>query len=128
MTVNSVWPTNFNLTQDRDQVQGRFSLGALSADTSGPVQTDGQLQMSGTIREGIFTIEVTWRLQSTTAGRITGSLSEVWWATGYSGDGRIAANIRDLNRTSTMTIELTWGGPRLLNPTLQQIIGSLAWR
>jgi hypothetical protein len=125
MTVNSVWPTNFNLIQDRDRVQGRFSLGVLSADTSGPVQTDGQLQMSGTIREGIFTIEVTWCLESTTVGRITGSLSEVWWATGYSGNARTAANIRDLNRTSTMIMAPAPAGPWLMNPTLEDVIRAL---
>lgn len=126
--VNQVFPTDLNLIQDRDRVQGRFYLGTLGADTSGPVQGDGQLLLTGAVKEGIFTIDVSWGLRSTTPGRITGTLYQLWRATGYSGDGRLSCNIRDLNRTSTMTMELAPSGPRPLNPTLEDLIRALIRR
>jgi hypothetical protein len=126
--VNYVFPTDLNLTQDRDRVQGRFYLGTLGADAIGPVQGDGQLLLTGAVNEGVYTIEVVWTLQSTAPGRITGTLGQLWRATGYSGDGRVSANIRDLNRTSTMAMELTPGGPRLLNPTLEDLFRALVGR
>jgi hypothetical protein len=126
--TNRVFPTDLNVTQDEDRVEGRFYLGTLGADTSGPVQTDGQLLLAGAVREGIFTIEVSWRLQSTTPGQITGALSQIWRATGWSGDGRLSCNIRDLDRTSTMTMGPAPGGPRLLNPTLEDLIRALVGR
>jgi len=126
--VNQVFPTNLNLIQDRDRVTGKFYLGTLSADATGPIQTDGQLLLVGKIVYDIWSIDVSWRMMSATPGKITGSLSEIFLAAGYSGDIRISANIRDLNRTSTMTTELAPGGPRLLNPTLEDLIRALVGR
>jgi len=123
--VGTVLPTNLVLIQDQDRVQGNFRLGQLGADTSGPVQTDGQLLLTGTI-QGDITMEVSWRLQSTTPGQITGSLSQIWRMTGYSGNGQLSCNIRDLNRTSTMT--LGPGAPRVMTPTLKDFIRALMRR
>ena len=99
---NRVLPTNMNLTQDRDRVQGRFFLGTLGGDGSGPVQGNGELRLSGAVQDPAATIEVSWTLNSTGAGRITGSLSFLWRATGLSGDMRVSAEVRDLNRTSSI--------------------------
>lgn len=99
---NRVFPTNLNVTQDRDRVQGRFFLGSLGGDATGPVQADGRLLLAGAIQEPTSTIETSWTLQSTTAGRITGSFSFLWRGTGLSGDMRVTADIRDLNRTSSL--------------------------
>jgi len=101
-SVNRVFPTNLNLTQDRDRVQGRFFLGTLGGDTSGPVQTSGELLLSGAVQESPSTIETSWSLQSATAGRVTGRLSLLWRSSGLSGDMRVNADIRDLNRTSSI--------------------------
>lgn len=99
--VNRVFPTNLNLTQDRDRVQGRFFLGQLGGDGNGPVQGDGRLLLTGAVQEPTTTIETVWTLDSTSAGRITGTLSFNWRGTGLSGDMRVVADIRDLNRTSS---------------------------
>jgi hypothetical protein len=104
-SVNRVLPTNLNLTQDRDRVQGRFFLGTLGGDGSGPVQGNGQLLLTGAIQDPAATLETTWSLVSPTAGRITGSLSFIWRTSGLSGDMRVSADIRDLNRTSSLAFQ-----------------------
>jgi hypothetical protein len=101
---NRVFPTNLNITQDRDRVQGRFFLGTLGGDGSGPVQSDGRLLFTGAIHEAVATIEVACALESATAGRVTGTLALLWRATGLSGDARVNADIRDLNRVSTISV------------------------
>ena len=99
---NRVFPTNMNLTQDRDRVQGRFFLGSLGGDGNGPVQGSGELRLVGAVQDPAATIEVSWTLNSPVAGRMTGSLSFLWRGTGLSGDMRVSADIRDLNRTSSI--------------------------
>jgi len=123
--VNQVFPTNLNLIQDRDRVTGKFYLGTLSADASGPVQMDGVLLLTGKILYDIFTLDVSWRMQSATPGKITGSMSWLWLAAGRSGDMRISCNIRDLNRTSTVGMSMGPGALRVSNPTIQSIIRAM---
>jgi len=100
--TNRVFPTNLNLTQDRDRVQGRFFFGTLGGDGSGPVQSNGQLLLVGAIQDPTFTIETNWSLGSSTAGRISGGVSQIWRGAGLAGDARVNAEIRDLNRTSSV--------------------------
>jgi hypothetical protein len=124
--VNRVLPTNLNLTQDRDRVQGRFFLGTLGGDTTGPVQSNGQLLLTGAVQDPAATIETTWNLTSTNAGRITGSLSLLWRSPGLLGDMRISADIRDLNRTSGVAAyAVTSAGVR---PTLEDTLRAIAMR
>jgi hypothetical protein len=123
--VNRVLPTNLNLTQDFDRVQGRFFLGTLGGDTSGPIQTDGRLQLTGAV-QGDLTIDATWAIESRSPGRITGGVSLLLRGSGLSGDIRVAADIRDLNRTSNMTPADSPGaapGPRSLADLLRAIAG-----
>ena len=127
LSVNRVLPTNLNLTQDADRVQGRFHLGTLGGDATGPVQTDGRLAMSGVIQDSGLVNEVTWSLESHSAGRITGGLSMLWRVSGFSGDARVSADIRDLNRTSSI------GAPALLTApagarTLEDLLRAIAVR
>lgn len=126
--VNMVFPTNLNLIQDGDSVQGSFHLGTLVADTSGPIQTNGQLLLTGFVREPPITMDVSWRMQSKNPGQITGSLTQLWRMTGLSGDARIKANIRNLNRTSTMATTLVPSTSRMLNPTLKDLFRALIRR
>jgi hypothetical protein len=99
---NRVFPTNLNLTQEQDRVQGRFFFGSLGGDASGPVQTDGRVLLTGAVLDPAATIEVAWSISSTAPGRISGGLSQIWRGTGLSGDARINADIRDLNRSSVV--------------------------
>ena len=123
-TTGSVWPTKLTLTQEKDRVTGRFYLGLMGADASGPVATDGTLSLSGAIKEGSNTIDVSWKLQSTTPGKCTGSLTQLWYNVYYPGSARVEANIRDLNRTSTVE---TWYPAKSLPPnaTVQDAIDAL---
>lgn len=117
-----------NLIQDQDRVEGRFLLGDLGADASGPIHTDGHLLLTGAIQEGTATIEVAMFLQSTTPGQIFGSLSQLWRATDMWGSARVDATIEDLPRISTMTMALIPSGPRMLTPTLQDLLRALLRR
>jgi hypothetical protein len=101
-TVNRVLPTNLNVTQDSDRVDGRFFLGTIGGDISGPIQTDGRYLATGVIRDGSWTVESSWTMESQTAGRITGGFSLLWRFAGASGDARVVADIRDLNRTTSL--------------------------
>jgi hypothetical protein len=125
LAVNRVLPTNLNLTQDADRVQGRFFLGTLGGDTSGPIQTDGRLQLTGAV-QGELSMETTWVIESRSPGRITGGLSLLIRGSGLSGDVRVSADIRDLNLTSNiapMDAPAPAPGPRSLADLLRAIAG-----
>lgn len=98
--VNRVLPINLTLTQgSRDVVSGRFFLGTIQSDTfTAAVETDGAIQFSGIGRSGDFTIDAFWRINSLQEGRIVGGLTQTWRATGFTGQGNVAAEVRDLNR------------------------------
>jgi len=121
-------PIELNLIQDEDRVEGRFLLGNLGADTNGPVGTDGQLLLAGGIQEGDFTIEVAMLLQSAIPGEITGHISEIWRAASMSGSAEVEANIQNLPRISTMTKTLGPSAPRMLRPTLEDLIRAMTRR
>lgn len=101
----TVAPTDLVLTQVGDQVTGRFYLGDLSADAVGPVQTNGQLTLTGKV-EGDITIDTVYQLQSTIPGQITGELTQLWLGLGqgWSGQGLFTCTIISISRTSTMTM------------------------
>jgi len=126
-TIGTVLIVELNLIQDDDRVEGRFLLGELGADTNGPVSTDGQLVLSGTISGGTTMIEVAMLLQSTTPGQISGRLNQIWRDTSVPGDLRLESDIQELNRISTMAMALS-AGRQLLNPTLQDLIRALLRR
>jgi len=105
-SVNRVLPTNLNVTQDGDRVQGRFFLGTLGADASGPVQGDGRLLLTGVVNGDGLTIDTSWALDSQSAGRITGGFTLLVRFAGLNGDARVVADIRDLNRTSNLAPSL----------------------
>ena len=126
--INSVGPTDFNLTQNDDAVQGSFHLGTLMAATNGPIQNNGQLLLSGKIYEAPITIDVSWRLQSKDPGKITGTFNQIWRMTGYSGDVRIHSKIRNLNRTSSMATMLIPVKSLIPNPTLKDVLRAMSKR
>lgn len=127
LPVGTEAPIELNLIQNDDRVEGRFLLGELGANTSGPIGTDGQLLLSGAVHEGTITIEVAMLLQSAIPGQITGSLSQIWRMTELSGSGRIEANIQNLPRISTMTTTLR-SVPRMVSPTLEDLVRALRRR
>jgi hypothetical protein len=125
-TVNRVLPTNLNLTQDGDRVQGRVFLGTLGGDASGPVQTDGRLLLNGAAQDAGWNIETIWGLDSTVPGRITGGFTMLWRFSGASGDMRVTADIRDLNRSSNLTpgaAAVVTGGARTLEELKRMVTG-----
>jgi hypothetical protein len=123
--ANTMLSTKLNLTQDRDRVEGHFYLGKLSGEASGPIQTDGTLLLEGSIKQPPATIDVSWRLQSATPGRITGSLKETWIVLGYSGYGVLNCRIQYLDRTSTMMMAPGPGGLWMMNPTLEDLFRAI---
>jgi hypothetical protein len=124
--VNRVLPTNLTLTQDRDRVQGRFFLGTLGGDATGPVQGNGQLLLTGAVQDPAATIETSWSVTSLTSGRINGSLSFIWRSPGLTGDARVNADIRDLNRTSGITRSIAGSLPS--GHTVTDLLSALAAR
>jgi len=123
----TVAPTDLVLTQIEDQVTGRLYLGTLSADAIGPVQTNGQLTLTGKV-EGDITIDAVYQLQSTTPGQITGGLIQLWqgFGAGMSGQAMLTCTVISLERTSTMTMAPI--PPRRLTLTLQDLLRALLRR
>jgi len=124
--IGTVMPIDLVLTQDQDRVTGRFYLGDLSADTTGPVATNGQLPLTGLVSSDPFTIDILLGLQSTTPGQITGTLDMLWLTTEFSGSGLLSCSILSLNRTSTMT--MAQPTRRVMTPTLQDVLRALLRR
>jgi hypothetical protein len=123
-----VLQTNLILTQTLDSVSGTFFLGTLSATATGPVATNGQLTLTGKITSSTSSIDAIFTLQSTTPGQITGGLFQLWTDTSMSGNAQVTCTIVSLSRTSTMTMALAPSAPRMLTPTLQDLLRELQRR
>jgi hypothetical protein len=118
---NVVLPLSFVFTQTNDSVSGTASLGTLrSNQASGPVGLDGTLALPATYQDGTFMLTESWMIQSREAGKITGRVSVIWRASGYSGEGRISGDLFNVNRTSSMTTGVA--APSSAPRTLQDLI------
>lgn len=102
VSIGQVLNMGFQITHNRDQVTGSFSLGDLQGTlSSGVVNEDGSLPLNGTIVSDIITIQLqNLRATSPSAGTMKGQFDQVWGATGYTGTGRLSCDIRDVTRTS----------------------------
>jgi hypothetical protein len=108
--VNRVLPMSMINTQSRDAVNGQFSLGTIAGSGTGPVQTNGELSFAGTARSGDLSVDTAWSMQSSQAGRITGSAGFIMRFAGLSGEARVQVTVRDLNRTSNLRADATTPG------------------
>jgi len=100
-TSGRVLPLSLNMTQAAATLTGRTSLGTLVSDTfTAAVATNGTTMILATYRSGTLTIDQTWSLASTTAGRITGTLIQTWRDTALTGQMVIAASIFNTNLQS----------------------------
>ena len=112
--ANTVLPTSMTLTQNGAAISGQFFLGTLSfTPFTGPVEGDGSVAFTGASTSGSsISIDVSWRINAALDGRLTGRHTQVWRATGLSGEGRIESDIVDwLNRTSSQTAPAPFVGP-----------------
>ena len=129
LPTGTVLNTDLVLTQNQDQVTGRFYLGTLSADGIGPVAMNGQLTLTGKVY-GDITIDAFYLLQSTTPGQITGGLNQLWQGigAGLSGDVRLTCTIVSLSRTSLTPNEPAFAGTPVKTSTIQDMIRALLRR
>lgn len=104
-------------SQTEDRLTGSFALGGnvgtLNAST---VAENGMLPLTGTHTSSNATIRLdNARLESTTAGTITGAFDQTWSVSGASGFGILSCEIRNLTRTS--------GGPvfGLTPPSMEDV-------
>jgi hypothetical protein len=93
---------NFLITQSRDAVTGTFALGSLVGTlSSGVVNEDGSLPLTGTINSNSNTIQLSnLRATSPSAGTMRGTFDQTWGSSGLTGTGRLSCDIRDVTRTS----------------------------
>jgi hypothetical protein len=93
----------FKLSQTEDRVTGTFALGGNIGTLDGStVAESGQLPITGTFTSTDTTIHLqNARLQSATAGTVTGGFDQVWSVPGSSGFGLLSCLIRDLTRTES---------------------------
>jgi Bacterial Ig-like domain (group 2) len=106
-STNQVLPYNFVLTQSADSVAGRFFLGTIQFDqTTAPVSLDGSMILTSRSTSGTTSIDVVWSVNSTQAGRVTGTHHQIWRSSGLSGQGDVNATIRDSSRTNAVMVTL----------------------
>lgn len=101
-SANRVLPMSMTNTQSRDAVNGQFALGTIAGSGTGPIQTHGELNFTGTARSGDLSADTTWSMHSAQPGRISGAASFIMRFAGLSGEARVSVTIRDLNRTSSI--------------------------
>lgn len=121
-----VLPMNMTLTQgSRDSVEGRTFLGSLQSDSvSGPIENDGAVQFSGIIRSGSTSIDVFWRFNALQPGRMVGGLRQTWRLAGFSGQGELSGEFRDMNKSSSASTP--FGAPAVVPRTLQETVRAVA--
>jgi hypothetical protein len=84
-----------------------------------------ELLLNGSTQDAGWNIETSWGLDSTVPGRITGGFSMLWRFPGASGDVRVTADIRDLNRSSNLTpgsAAVETGGARTLDDLKRMVV------
>jgi hypothetical protein len=94
-------------SQTDDRVSGGFGFGGNSGTlNASTVAENGVLPLTGTINSGEVTIRLdNARLESPTAGTITGGFDQTWSVSGASGFGILSCEVRNLTRTA--------GGPTM---------------
>jgi hypothetical protein len=103
--ANEVFPANLNLTQNGDAVSGHCTFGPFICDVSGTVFADypeDSLAIMGTVSYGLSPINVYWAFKSAAPGKITGIMTWYWRSPEMSGESRVSAEIRDLNRAQSV--------------------------
>lgn len=111
------------MSQTEDRVSGSFAFGgnagSLNAST---VAENGVLPLTGTFSSSNGTIQMSnARLESTTAGTITGRFDQTWSVSGASGFGILSCEIRNVTRTSGgPTFGLS--APAMENLSLEEMI------
>jgi len=128
IVIGTEAPIELNLTQDSDRVEGRILLGDVGFNMSGPIDTYGQLLLSGAHQEASFTIELATLFQSESPGQITGTLVQLWRMTQLSGNGQLSCEVASIDRISAAATALRPSAPRMLNPTLKDLIRALTRR
>ena len=98
------------IEQTEDRVSGTFALGGNAGSlNSATVAEGGILPLTGLFTSSNGTIRLdNARLESATAGTITGRFDQTWTISGATGFGILSCEIRNLTRTS--------GGPTFLAP------------
>jgi hypothetical protein len=99
---NRVLPYDMGLSQKGGAVSGDFYLGSIPfSQVSALVGGAGELVLPGTYGEDTFTIVCTWDLTSPTAGRLNGSVRQVWRDSDASGEMIVTGTVRDSMRLAT---------------------------
>jgi hypothetical protein len=105
LPVGTLLPITLTMTQPTDTVNCNAILGGLAFSASSTVALNGQLTLVGTIPGDPISINVTIVVQQTTPGVLTGTLVQLWTATGWIGYGQINCTIDSLARTSPVPDE-----------------------
>ncbi len=120
-----VLPLRLNLTQSGATVSGRTALGTLLSDNfTASISTSGVLQIVATYRDGTLTIDQVWTLHSTVPTRITGTLTQTWRDSGFSGQMVVHTNVFNTNTESSALSAMESSGPSIRS--LQDALQALA--
>jgi hypothetical protein len=129
--IGSEYPIDLILIQDINVVQGTVFLGSLSTTMSAflELETDGKLTLEGQITSNPFLISVVTAFQSIVPGEITGTMSQTYTATGWTGSGQLMCSIVSLTRSSTTAGESALAGrPPVKVGTLPGLVNALRKR
>jgi hypothetical protein len=117
--VNSIFPIKLALTQNADKVTGTINIGqiATTVDATTSVAIDGGLNGSaqGTDSENGFSFTITINPLNFRANgpSMSGSFTQKWTATGYSGGATISSDLNAVPRTASVMVDEFRVPPRL---------------
>jgi hypothetical protein len=113
--INSSDPYAIAITQSGESITGRLSFGTIVFDPfTAAIGADGGVNATATRPAGasLFSIDATLRINSATAGTLTGTVVEVWRVPGFIGEGRLTEEIVATTRVSTASIDAGQAGPQ----------------
>jgi hypothetical protein len=117
-SAGSAWPITASISQTQDTTTHAIRLGAATTNSaSAVIGPEGSASVVTTVvTDPAFHIDLNVRVNSTTPGVITGTLSQTWAAAGLPGTGQFDATLTNFVRVSTRALSATPAGARPRSP------------
>jgi hypothetical protein len=116
------------LAQTDDRVTGSFVFGTAAPGTwnTSTVAEDGSLPATGVYVSGDLTVRIeNTRLQSPSAGTMTGTFDQVWTVGGTTGSGLLKSELTSMSRTSggpAFGLSAPSSGPMTLDEVIRRFV------
>ncbi len=106
LAVGNTYKTRLTVTQADDTITAvaDYFEGILFPSSSAALDADGAAAFNATFSSASppLTIDASWKINSSTAGALTGVVEEVWRVPGYAGEGRLVQDLAGFTRTASI--------------------------